>query len=311
MSEEVISFYICVKLSKAIGLTLAVVKNIQELIRHVAAAVAPLYEAQEAHAIALQVAEQVLQRSRLQLSTDRQQPVSEAQWQQAAAIIERLQQHEPLQYVLGQAHFYGLELEVSPAVLIPRPETEELVDLIVREHARARHLHIVDVCTGSGCIPIALSAHLSIEKIYGVDISEPALAIARKNALKYGRPISWLRQDILKEDLALPAAGLDIMVSNPPYVLEQEKTFMRKNVLTFEPHLALFVPDNNALLFYKRISELGLRHLKPDGKLYFEINEQQAAPLRQLMEAMGYGLVEVLQDLFGKDRFVRAKLQAN
>ena len=287
------------------------VKNIQELIRHIAAALAHIYEAQEAQAIALQVAEQVLQRSRLQLSVDWQQAVSQAQWQQAAAITERLQQHEPLQYVLGRAHFYGLELEVSPAVLIPRPETEELVDLIVREHARARHLHLVDVCTGSGCIPIALSAHLSIEKIYGVDISEPALAIARKNALKYGHPISWLRQDILKEDLALPAASLDIMVSNPPYVLEQEKTCMRENVLSFEPHLALFVPDDNALLFYKRIAELGLRYLKPGGKLYFEINEQQAAPLRQLLTALGYGLVEVLQDLFGKDRFIRAKLQPN
>jgi release factor glutamine methyltransferase len=288
-----------------------VVKNIQDLIRHIGNSVACIYEAQEAHAMALVVAQHVLQRSRLQLSMDRQQPVSEAQWQQAQAISERLQQHEPLQYVLGCAHFYGMELEVSAAVLIPRPETEELVDLIIREHARGQHLQILDVCTGSGCIAIALSAHLSAEKVYGLDISEPALAIARKNALKYGQPVSWLQQDILKQDLPLPPAGLDIMVSNPPYVLEQEKTFMRDNVLTFEPHLALFVPDNDALLFYKRISQLGLSHLKPGGKLYFEINEQQATPLVELLQELGYGMVQVLQDLFGKDRFIRASLQAH
>jgi release factor glutamine methyltransferase len=242
---------------------------------------------------------------------ERQQPVQQEKWQQAEAIIGRLQQQEPLQYVLGCAHFYGLELEVNPAVLIPRPETEELVDLIVRENTGRQQLHLLDICTGSGCIPIALSAHLSVEKAYGLDISEPALGVARTNALKYGQPISWLQQDILQEDLALPAAGLDIMVSNPPYVLEQEKTFMRKNVLTFEPHLALFVPDNDALLFYKRISELGLRHLKPEGKLYFEINEQQAAPLVQFMHELGYGEVEVRQDLFGKDRFIRAVARTN
>lgn len=285
-------------------------KNIQGLIEHIGSSVADIYEAHEAKAIAMLVAEQVLQRSRLQLSVDRRQPVSEEQWQAAAAIIGRLQQHEPLQYVLGCVHFYGLELEVGPGVLIPRPETEELVDLIVRDHARGQQLQILDVCTGSGCIAIALSAHLPAEKVYALDISEPALAIARTNALKYGQPISWLRQDILGQNLDLLPASLDIMVSNPPYVLEQEKTFMRKNVLTFEPHLALFVPDNNALLFYKRISELALKHLKPGGRLYFEINEQQAAPLVELMQAMGFGLVEVLQDLFGKDRFIRAALPA-
>jgi len=285
-------------------------KNIQQLIEHIGRSVADIYEAHEAKAIAMLVAEQVLQRSRLQLSVDRQQAVSEQQWQAAGAIIGRLQQHEPLQYVLGCAHFYGLELEVGPGVLIPRPETEELVDLIVRDHARQQHLQILDLCTGSGCIAIALSAHLRAEKVYALDISEPALAIARTNALKYGQPVGWLRQDILVQDLELPPASLDIMVSNPPYVLEQEKIFMRKNVLTFEPHLALFVPDNNALLFYKRISELGLKHLKPGGRLYFEINEQQAAPLVALMQHLGYSGVEVLPDLFGKDRFIRAALPA-
>lgn len=281
-------------------------KNIKDLIHYITDAVATIYGAHEAKAMAMLVAEQVLQLNPLQLSVARQQAISEEQWQQASHIIGRLQQHEPLQYVLGCAHFYGLELEVNPAVLIPRPETEELVDLIIREHAGGRQLQILDICTGSGCIAIALSAHLPAEKVYGLDISEPALAVARTNALKYGQSISWFQQDILTQDLALPPASIDIMVSNPPYVLEQEKTFMRKNVLAFEPHLALFVPDNNALLFYQRISELGLQYLKPGGKLYFEINEQQAAPLGQLLSRQGYDPVQVLPDLFGKDRFIRA-----
>jgi release factor glutamine methyltransferase len=286
-------------------------KNIQNLIRHITAAVANIYETHEAKAMAMLVVEQVLHLSPLQLSVARQQAVTEEQWQQTAHIIERLQRHEPLQYVLGCAHFYGLELEVTPAVLIPRPETEELVDLIVRENAGSRQLHILDLCTGSGCIPIALSAHLPVEKVYGLDISQPALAVARRNALKYDQPIQWLQQDILKEDLALPSASLDIMVSNPPYVMESEKPFMRKNVLAFEPHLALFVPDNDALLFYNRIAELGLAHLKPGGTLYLEINEQQAAPLEQLLHKLHYDRVQALPDLFGKDRFIRAGRRAD
>ena len=286
-------------------------KNIQNLIRHIAAAVANIYEAHEAKAMAMLVVEQVLRLSPLQLSVARQQAVSEEQWQQAADIVERLRQHEPLQYVLGCAHFYGLELEVNPAVLIPRPETEELVDLVVRENTGRRQLHILDICTGSGCIPIALSAHLAAGKVYGLDISQPALDLARKNALKYGQPVEWLQQDILKQDLPLSPASLDIMVSNPPYVLEQEKAFMRENVLAFEPHLALFVPDNNALLFYKRIAALGGSHLKAGGKLYLEINEQQALPLKQLLQEFGYDQVQVLPDLFGKDRFIRAGWRAD
>ena len=286
-------------------------KNIQNLIRHIAAAVANIYEAHEAKAMAMLVVEQVLRLSPLQLSVARQQAVSEEQWQQAADIIGRLLQHEPLQYVLGCAHFYGLELEVNPAVLIPRPETEELVDLVVRENTGRQQLHILDICTGSGCIPIALSAHLAAEKVYGLDISQPALDLARKNALKYGQPVEWLQQDILKQDLPLSPASLDIMVSNPPYVLEQEKALMRENVLAFEPHLALFVPDNNALLFYKRIAALGGSHLKAGGKLYLEINEQQALPLKQLVQEFGYDQVQVLPDLFGKDRFIRAGWRAD
>ena len=260
--------------------------------------------------MAMQIAEHVLQLSRLQLSTERQSPVNEQIWADVEKILVRLQQHEPLQYVLGTTHFYGLELEVSPAVLIPRPETEELVDTIIKENAAAQDLNVLDICTGSGCIPIALSAHLHTQAVYGLDISEPALAVARRNALKYKQPVTWLQQDILAKDLNLPPRSFDIIVSNPPYVLHQEKQLMRANVLDFEPHLALFVPDENALLFYNQIAAQALSLLKSTGVLYFEINETKAASLTLVLQELGYGTVKVDKDMFGKDRFIRAVINS-
>jgi len=287
------------------------VKNIQDLISHIRISLNNLYEKYEADAMAMLVAEHVLRLSRLQLSLQRQTEVSPPQWEETEVIINRLQQHEPLQYVLGCAHFYGLELEVTPAVLIPRPETEELVDYIVRENAARQNLRILDICTGSGCIPIALSAHLNTEHVAALDISAPALEVARRNATKYHQNIAWLQHDILKEDLSFAAKSLDIIVSNPPYVLEQEKIIMRPNVLAFEPHLALFVPDTDPLLFYRRIAELSRQLLKPTGVLYFEINEKQGSPLQNLLQNLGFGSVQILTDLFGKERFITAGIQHN
>jgi len=287
------------------------VKNIQDLISHIRISLHNLYEKYEADAMAMLVAEHVLRLSRLQLSLQRQTEVSAQQWKETETIISRLQQHEPLQYVLGCAHFYGLELEVTPAVLIPRPETEELVDYIVRENAARQNLRILDICTGSGCIPIALSAHLNTESVAALDVSEPALEIARRNASKYHQNITWLLKDILKHDLPFAPESLDIIVSNPPYVLEQEKKIMRPNVLAFEPHLALFVPATDPLLFYRRISEISRPLLKPTGFLYFEINENQGKPLLDLLQNLGWGAVQIITDLFGKERFIKAGIQHN
>lgn len=285
-------------------------KNIQELITYLRTVISHIYAKPEADAMAMQVAEHVLQLTRLQLSIERQSPVNEQTWSTVENIVSRLQQHEPLQYVLGCTHFYGLELEVTPAVLIPRPETEELVDLVVRENNNRPDLRILDICTGSGCIPVALAAHLPNPKVYGLDISAPALAVAQRNALKYNQQITWLQQDILTEEPDLAPASFDIIVSNPPYVMQQEKKLMRANVLDFEPHLALFVPDDDALRFYKRIAELGVTYLQPNGILYFEINESQGNNLISLLEKTGYRAVEVRPDLFGKARFLRAQLNS-
>ncbi len=258
--------------------------------------------------MAQQVLEHVLQKTRLELSLMRDQELSAAATTATAPLVERLLQHEPLQYVLGIAHFYGLELAVDERVLIPRPETEELVHLILQEHQGRKHLNILDIGTGSGCIPIALAANLQEAQVYGMDISEGALAVARANAEKYQVRVSWLLQDIFEPVQHLPPQSLDIITSNPPYVLESEKELMRQNVLAYEPHLALFVPDEDALKYYRRITEVGQTLLKKGGKLYFEINERYGNGVKELLLQAGYSHAEVLKDLFGKERMVRAVL---
>jgi release factor glutamine methyltransferase len=219
----------------------------------------------------------------------------------------RLLRYEPLQYVLGTAHFAGLELEVTPATLIPRPETEELVALIIQEQKNAPQLSILDVGTGSGCIPIALSQAFPTARVIGVDISAEALAVAKRNAGRYAPTVKFQQVDILR---AAPAEiaphSLAILVSNPPYVLESERAQMRANVLEYEPATALFVPDNDPLLFYRRIAELGRELLRPGGNLYFEINEQYAAAVLHLLSELDYAGGQIRQDMFGKDRMVRA-----
>ena len=281
-------------------------KKTQELIQHIRTAVAEIYDEPEASAIAFAVAGHVLNLTRLELSMQRHDLVTHETEEKIEAIITRLLSHEPLQYILGTAHFYGLELKVTPAVLIPRPETEELVSLIIKENQHRPDLHILDIGTGSGCIALTLAEILNPGKVYGLDISEKALTVAHENALKYGQPVEWLLADIFKAKLPVKAHSIDILVSNPPYVLESEKQQMRRNVLDHEPHLALFVPDTDALLYYRRIAEAGRKLLKPGGKIYFEINERFAAELMALLNASGYTAIAASKDIFDKDRFVMA-----
>lgn len=257
-----------------------------------------------------QLAQHLLGLDRLGRSRQRNQPVDEAILKEAQDLLDRLVRHEPLQYVLQTAHFYGFDLYVNPAVLIPRPETEELVDLIVKENRAGNHLRVLDIGTGSGCIPIALAAHLPVEKVYGMDVSEEALAVAKQNALACKVQVEWIQGDILQGEIQLSAASLDVIVSNPPYVLEREKEAMRPNVLAHEPHLALFVPDEDPLLFYRKITQEARRLLKPGGHLYFEINEQYGPPLASYVAEQGLQEVRLLQDIFGKNRFLKATKQA-
>ncbi|WP_019946839.1 peptide chain release factor N(5)-glutamine methyltransferase [Hymenobacter aerophilus] len=283
--------------------------TLRQLSADLRSALQPIYEAPEAEAMAAQVLEYLLGLTPLQRRMRADEPLAPAARLDALPALQaRLLRHEPLQYVLGMAHFAGLELEVTPATLIPRPETEELVELIAREQRGRVGLHVLDVGTGSGCIPLALAARLPGARLTAVDVSAEALSVARRNAVRCGVAVDFQQVDILQ---AVPqlAAPLDVLVSNPPYVLENERALMRPNVLKFEPATALFVPDHDPLLFYRRIAELGRELLTTGGALYFEINEQYAAETQELLRGLGYASIASHLDIFDRPRMVRATWQ--
>jgi release factor glutamine methyltransferase len=281
--------------------------TVRQLTTDLSTALQALYPEAEAAAMAGIVAEHLLGLSPLQRRMQAAEPVPAAVLARLPELHRRLLRHEPVQYVLGVADFAGLELEVTPATLIPRPETEELVQLIGEENRGRAGLTLLDVGTGSGCIPLALSRLLALARSIGVDVSAAALAVARRNAARYAPAVEFEQLDILtQEPQTVGPATLDILVSNPPYVLEKERALMRPNVLDFEPATALFVPDHDPLLFYRRIAGLGRKYLKPGGGLYFEINEQYAAELEDLLCELGYEHAARRPDLFGKDRLLRA-----
>ncbi|WP_339693948.1 peptide chain release factor N(5)-glutamine methyltransferase [uncultured Roseivirga sp.] len=218
--------------------------------------------------------------------------------------IDELNQHKPIQHILGSVEFYGCEFKVDERALIPRPETEELVDWIVTENI-IEDPYILDVGTGTGCIPIALKNAIPKARVAAVDVSEEALALARENAKQNNTEVDFQHLDILNE--AFPFDMLDLVVSNPPYIPESDKPEMSSNVLSFEPHLALFVANNDPFIFYKRITELALQHLKIGGMLYFEIHERFGEEMVKLVEDMGFTNVFLKKDLQGKDRMLQAQ----
>jgi len=218
-------------------------------------------------------------------------------------ILARLQKYEPIQYIVGCETFFGLSFRVTPAVLIPRPETEELVSLIIKENADYP-ARILDIGTGSGCIAISLSKNLPQSKVSSWDVSEEALLVAQKNNEALGASVSFNQVDIL--EYQPNDETFDVIVSNPPYVTVSEKVDMEANVLHWEPSLALFVPDNDPLLFYRKIAEVGLRLLTPNGKIYFEINQAFGKETADLLLGLGYRNAEIVKDIFGKDRIVKA-----
>lgn len=250
-----------------------------------------------------------LSRNRQILCKDTQIPENEKQ--QIRAIAERLRKQEPIQYILGETEFYSLPLKVNPSVLIPRPETEELVDIILRSPFAKRpsddsRISILDIGTGSGCIAIALAAHLPHASLTATDISEPALQTARTNARLNNVDIRFLQSDIL--DARPSTAGrFDLIVSNPPYVKNSERHAISPNVLDHEPHGALFVPDDDPLLFYEAITVFAREKLVPGGAIYFEINPACDALLTAMLHREGFTDTEILRDLSGKNRFAVAR----
>ena len=269
----------------------------------------PLYGEGEAKAIARMVYEVRYGLTFTDLCIGKDTQLSADDQAELDEIAQRLERHEPIQYVLGKAEFMGKWYHVEPGVLIPRPETEELVRWkpLPLPSPKGEGVNILDIGTGSGCIAITLAAMYPEAKVTAWDISEKALEVARKNAKHLAVNVNFEQVDILANSQQPKANSYDIIVSNPPYICNKEREAMEQNVLDYEPHTALFVPDDDPLLFYRAIAEYGNKALKSDGWLYFEINPLYAEPLRELLSTMSYHDLEIKNDQYGKQRFIRAR----
>lgn len=279
-----------------------------EIKEEIIARLAALYPQHEAENMVNMLIQHFFGLSRVMQQLQMDKRLSESELLMIHKAAGRLLDGEPVQYVLGKTTFYGLELDVSSAVLIPRPETEELVDMIVKGN-RNDDIDILDVGTGSGCIALALKNNLVRSRVSAIDISEKALSLARKNAENLHLTIDFRLCDILDTAACRRTIGkkFDLIVSNPPYVLQKEKKQMRDNVLVYEPHSALFVEDDDPLLFYRKIMYFAEKSLIPDGKLYFEINENYAEEIAFLFDKDTFDIPEIRTDIHGKARFLVAR----
>ena len=264
----------------------------------------PLHGSAEARAIVYALMEDVFEMSKTDVLLGRFDRLSETEKAQFSEYARRLTDGEPLQYVVGTAPFGNLRFEVTPATLIPRPETLELVDWVVAEQQDRPSLRLLDIGTGSGCIAISLASRLPQAKVSAWDISADALAVARRNAERNGVAVAFQQVDALH---VKETETFDCIVSNPPYICEAEKAEMTDSVLLHEPHTALFVPNTDPLRFYRAIAQLALSNLSPGGTLYFEINRAYGAETCNLLRDLGFCDVELRKDFYGNDRMVRAR----
>ncbi|MDI5898518.1 peptide chain release factor N(5)-glutamine methyltransferase [Flavobacterium yafengii] len=269
----------------------------------------PIYDAGEAESFFYLILEEKHQLKRIDLALHPDLVFSEEEIVVWNSILEQLKQEIPVQYLLGKTSFYGLDFEVNENVLIPRPETEELVEwilsnnlIIQKSNPETSGLKILDIGTGSGCIAISLAKNIPNAAVFAIDVSEKALATAKTNAENNSVNVTFINQNILEtEDLR---QQFDIIVSNPPYVRNLEKEEIKKNVLDNEPHLALFVEDNDALIFYKKIAELAQENLSKNGQLYFEINQYLGKEMVDLLEKMNFKNIQLRKDIYGNDRML-------
>ena len=314
-----------------------------ETVAYIRDSLKELYSPGETRALVRLILERVCGMTTSQLLLGKDTDLSDTERERIKEIVRGLRAYEPIQYLLGVADFDGLELKVTPDTLIPRPETAELVALVAADHQGSAP-RLLDIGTGSGCIAIALAKRLPEAELTAIDISPGALAVAEENAHRNGARIRFERFDILSGEKPRflheqptsrsPGNGilatsesrlgneqknianepifsgnqLDAIVSNPPYVMEREKADMEPNVLRHEPGGALFVPDDNPLLFYQAIARFGKEHLRPGGRLYFEINALLGRETRELLEGEHYKNVELIRDLYGRDRFIKATI---
>ena len=266
-----------------------------------------VYETREAANIADMVMEEVTGQRKIERIVYKDLPISEEQQKQLEKISDELLNYRPVQYVLGEAWFMDMKLLVNEHVLIPRPETEELVEWIIKdvEQSGNKGLSLIDIGTGSGCIPIAVKRKIPQITVCAIDISDDALQVAKLNAIDLKVEVKFLNLDFLDEEEWKQLGNYDLIVSNPPYIKKSEESTMRDNVLKYEPPLALFVPNENALIFYEAIARFSREHLKPGGSIYVEINEAFGEDVVKLFKEEGFADVVLKKDMQGKDRMVR------
>lgn len=283
--------------------------TVSDLRRAAVAALIPLYGRGEAEWMTRLTLEYVTGWSRVDLLVDADKELGEVRVEAVKNIVDRLLKHEPLQYILGYEDFMGLKINVNPSVLIPRPETQELVNIIIDREAKATDLSVLDAGTGSGAIAVALSRNLRFARVTAIDNSDAALEVARSNAERLRTPVTFVNADMLSL-ASLPGEPFDIIVSNPPYVLDSERAEMSANVLGHEPSAALFVPDSDPLRFYLALARYAAAGgLKPGGRLYFECNPLTIDGLASQLEA-DFDEVETVRDSFGRQRFIIASLRS-
>ena len=278
-----------------------------------------IYDERESANIADWVFDSIANNKRLDRFTHKEKEFSNSTIQQLNAVLQRLLAHEPVQYILGEAWFYKMKFFVNEHVLIPRPETEELVEWVVEE-IRNKKLEIrnkgvsqlitnnstiLDIGTGSGCIAVALKKELQNAEVFAVDVSEDALQVAKKNALDQNAVINFIQFDFLNEDVWQTLPTFDVIVSNPPYIPEDEKNKLAKNVTEYEPHLALFVANDDPFIFYKKIASFAAMHLKQNGKFFVEVHEDYSEEVQQIFAKKNF-TTEIKKDMYGRERMIKA-----
>lgn len=276
--------------------------KLKEAIEQLRNGLAGVAEPQEVQAMIRIICEDIFNYDPVDVALRQESELPEFAQERITDLIARMRRHEPLQYIIGWARFHGHKFKVTPTVLIPRPETEQLVDIIVNENT-ASDLRVLDMGTGSGCIAISLARALKFASVDALDVSRDALAVARENAAALKVKVRFFESDML---LPQPAATYDIIVSNPPYICWSERESMERNVKDYEPGQALFVPDNDPLMFYKAIASYAQQSLEKGGRLYLEINQRFGNEVKRLLEDHGFEDVRIIQDSFGKVRFAAA-----
>ena len=288
---------------------LCCMKTIKDVFSTFKQSLGTLYDTSEIEALTLMIISEITELSKAMIKAFPEQEITLQQHEKLNNILARLQTGEPIQYILGHTEFYGLTFKVNPSVLIPRPETEELVEWVLNskvESQKSKVSNILDIGTGSGCIAISLKKNFPTAQVSAIDISTEALQTAKQNAELNEVDINFIHADILNINSEIEIPKSEIIISNPPYVTLHDKTQMHTNVTDFEPHTALFVPENDPLIFYKAIADFATDNLAPKGLLFFEINESLGKETVEMLESKGFKDIELRKDMSGRDRMVRA-----